>query len=217
MPADPPPRSKVECSNAAGDLVVAGDGNGGLDTQLVASVADGPWTPLVGVDDCGALAVAPDGTAALVAPAVGPGVAMIVRRSGGRFGPPLLLGDSPETPAVAVAVAPGGWAMAVWEKDSRDALAAMIVRPDGSAARSVISRPASEPGEAEAYGQAKIALDMNGDATIVFAHYVGAKVRFGTARVVAGGAPVVGPDLPGITRRQLRARSRRPPRAATRS
>jgi hypothetical protein len=108
VPADRPPRSKVECSNAAGDLVVAADGNGGLDSQLVASVADGPWTPLVGVDNCGALAVAPDGTAALVAPAVGPGMAMIVRRSGGRFGPPLLLGDSPETPALAVAVAPGG-------------------------------------------------------------------------------------------------------------
>jgi hypothetical protein len=198
VPADPPPRSKVECSNAAGDLVIAGDGNGGLDTQLVTSVADGPWTPLVGVDNCGALAVAPDGTAALVAPAVGPGVAMIVRQPGGKFGPPLLLGDSPETAAIAVAVAPDGWAMAVWETDSRDALAAMIVRPDGSVGRSVISRPASEPGEAEAYGQAKIALDTNGDATIVFAHYVGAKVRFGTARVVAGGTPVVGADLPGI-------------------
>ena len=122
---------------------------------------------------------------------------IIVRRPGGKFGPPLLLGDSPETPAVAVAVAPGGWAMAVWERDSLDALAAMIVRPDGSAARSVIAGPTTEPGVAEAYGQAKIALDPNGDATIVFAHYVGPKVRYGTARVVAGGAPVVGADLPG--------------------
>jgi hypothetical protein len=197
VPADPPSRSKVECGNAAGDLVVVGDGNGGLDTQLVASVSDGPWRPLVGVDNCGALAVAPDGTAALVAPAVGPGVAMIVRRSVGTFGPPLLLGDSPETPAIAVAVASGGWAMALWETDRRDALGLMTVRPDGSVARSTISHLTDAPGGAGTYGQPKIALKPNGDATIVFAHYLGAKTRFSTARVVAGGAPVVGADLPG--------------------
>src|SRR4051812_16601849 len=98
--------------------------------------------------------------------------------------------------------------MAVWEKDSRDALAAMIVRPDGSAARSVISYPASGPGVPEAYGQAKIALDASGDATIVFAHYVARRgaLRHRTRRRGRCAGPRSRPS--GKTGRELRARSR---------
>jgi hypothetical protein len=192
VPADPPPLPEVGCSSSAGDLVVAGSKN-----ELFASVAGGPWAPVAGFDGCAVVATAADGTAAIVGGGVAPGeTAMIVRRPGQTFGAPLAVGAIAETPAVAVA--PGGWAAVVWETDSDDVLMAMIVRPDGSSTRSVVARPRKSRSSPESFGPAKVAIDASGNATVVWPHYAGSKLRFRTARSAAGGPAQASSDLIGV-------------------
>ena len=146
----------------------------------------GEWTTLEGLIGCPVVAAAADGTALVLDPQSG---RIVIRRPGGTFGAPLDLGEEPSSD-ISVAVAPGGWSVATWVEGRE--LLAQIVRPDGSAARTVVDRV----GSVGFVSSASVGIDASGMTTIVWRRYSRSVQRTRVARLAAGGPPVPGADLP---------------------
>jgi hypothetical protein len=189
VPADPPPLGSVRCAAGAGDVLAASVDN----ADMRVSLGGGAWTALEGLEGCPAAASAPDGTAAVTGEDRETGDALMrVRVAGGAFGAPISLGPTSRGPRVAVA--PGGWAAAVWvEREST--LVAAVARPDGTLTRTVL-----DGGDLNAFDlvySSAIAIDAHGDSTVIWQHATRSATRLRVARGTAGGAPAVAADLSG--------------------
>ena len=87
-----------------------------------------------------------------------------------------------------MAVAPGGWAVVAFQED--DELVALVVRPDGTTARTVVDR-------AELLGETHVGIDARGRVTIAWWRYDRRTRQLRVARFSAGEAPrlVCGPGV----------------------
>ena len=188
VPSDPPPLSGASCVAGAGDVLAASAESDGVRVLL-----GGAWSLLDGLTGCPAVASAADGTAAITGAAFDTGDALLrVRVAGGAFGAPITLGPVREAPIVAVA--PGGWAAAVWGVPD-DTLVAAVVRPDGTLTRTVLDRGREKP--FESVSGSAVAINASGDSTVIWQHSKGSTGLVRVARGTAGGVPATGADLPG--------------------
>src|SRR3954453_2148292 len=150
VPADPPPRTVAGIA-AAGDVVVFSN------LHRTEALAGGKRVAIDGVAP--ALAVAPDGTAAIAA-LDRRGLFARVRRPGHAFARPRRLGRDAEL--YDIAIAPGGWTAGAWLKADLRTVEAVVLDPRGHLHRTVLDRGDIK----DAFSRPQVGTAARGRATV---------------------------------------------------